>query len=177
QRLQAEQAELRQYEYSPLADVQRWSDVQAGDPLFETLFVYENFPLSAAPDAVQRQTLTFEVVESRGHTNYPLTVVAVPGDGITVHAFYDERRFDAEAIERVLSSYLRLLTELASADVSRMPVDELSVLTHQDRLQLLTSWNDSAVEVRPGLVHELVAERARLCPGAVAVSYEGRVLS
>ncbi|WP_187452136.1 AMP-binding protein, partial [Streptomyces parvus] len=26
-------------------------------------------------------------------------------------------------------------------------------------------------------MHELVAERARLCPGAVAVSYEGRVLS
>ena len=43
--LQAEQVELREYEYSPLVEVQSWSEVGRGRPLFESLLVFENYPL------------------------------------------------------------------------------------------------------------------------------------
>ena len=36
--LQAQQVEMRQYEYSPLVQVQGWSDVPRGQPLFETFW-------------------------------------------------------------------------------------------------------------------------------------------
>ena len=35
--LQARQVEQRQYEYSPLAQVQKWSEVESGQALFESL--------------------------------------------------------------------------------------------------------------------------------------------
>ena len=46
--LQAEQVVLRDYEYSPLVEVQSWSEVGRGRPLFESLLVFENYPLDAA---------------------------------------------------------------------------------------------------------------------------------
>ena len=44
-KLQTELVDLRQYEHSPLAQVQRWSEVPRGTPLFETIFVFDNYPV------------------------------------------------------------------------------------------------------------------------------------
>ena len=73
QRLQAEQVEMRQYEYAPLVEVQSWSEVPRGLPLFESIVVFENYPVeeSKGGDAG---------VEVRGcggeeRTNYPLNLL------------------------------------------------------------------------------------------------------
>ena len=42
-RLQIEQAEARQYEHTPLVQIQRWSELQAGATLFKSLFVFQNY--------------------------------------------------------------------------------------------------------------------------------------
>jgi non-ribosomal peptide synthetase component F len=39
---QQQQVEQREYEYSPLAQAQSWSDVTRGLPLFESIVVFEN---------------------------------------------------------------------------------------------------------------------------------------
>jgi hypothetical protein len=46
--LQAQQVEARQYEYSPLVEVQGWSEVPRSLPLFESLVVFENYPSDAS---------------------------------------------------------------------------------------------------------------------------------
>ena len=45
---QQKQAEMREYEYSPLMKVQGWSEVGSGEALFDTLLVYENYPVEEA---------------------------------------------------------------------------------------------------------------------------------
>jgi len=42
--LQAQQVEMRQYEYSPLVKIQGWSEVPRSMPLFESIVVFENYP-------------------------------------------------------------------------------------------------------------------------------------
>jgi len=42
-RLQAQQVEMRQYEYSPLVKIQGWSEVPPKHALFESM-VFENYP-------------------------------------------------------------------------------------------------------------------------------------
>src|SRR5262249_6225260 len=39
----------RQYEHTPLVDVQGWSEVSRGTPLFETIVGFENYPVLSAP--------------------------------------------------------------------------------------------------------------------------------
>ena len=90
QALQAKQAELGQYERSPLAEVQRWSELPAGQPLFESILVFENYPVEASLLRRSRD-LQIEDVRSFEQTNYPLTVVG--GLGFRVGAQDIVRRF------------------------------------------------------------------------------------
>ena len=47
-KLQHQQLEMRDYEYSPLVQVQSWSEVPRGAPLFESIVVFENYPVDAS---------------------------------------------------------------------------------------------------------------------------------
>ncbi len=42
---QEQGAAMRQYEFSPLVKVQGWSEVAGGESLFESILVYENYPV------------------------------------------------------------------------------------------------------------------------------------
>ena len=41
----AQNLELRHYEYAPLVEIQGWSEVPRGEPLFASLLVFENYPV------------------------------------------------------------------------------------------------------------------------------------
>src|SRR5207248_1626060 len=47
--LQAEQVEARQYEYMSLVQIQSCSEVPRGQSLFESLMVFQNYPVDAFP--------------------------------------------------------------------------------------------------------------------------------
>ena len=74
--LQAQQTELREHEHAPLVEVQRWSDVPRGTPLFETLVVFENYPVEEALRQGSRG-LTVDDARTFERSNYPLTLLAV----------------------------------------------------------------------------------------------------
>ena len=48
QQLQERQVEREQYAYSPLVAIQGWSEVPRGVPLFESIVVFENYPVGEA---------------------------------------------------------------------------------------------------------------------------------
>src|SRR4029453_3718599 len=75
--MQAQQTEISQYEYSPLARVQAWSEVEPGKPLFESLFVFENYPEGSVAEVYG--DLRVGNARSLEQSNYPLTMWAIPG--------------------------------------------------------------------------------------------------
>jgi hypothetical protein len=72
-RLQERQTAARQYEHSPLAEVQRWSEVPAGTPLFQSLFVFENFP-TAGERRAGLASLEIREIRQAETSNYPLSL-------------------------------------------------------------------------------------------------------
>lgn len=64
---------LREYEHTPLYEVQRWAG-QGGEGLFDSLLVFENYPVSEALEQGAPSGLRFGEVENREQTNYPLTL-------------------------------------------------------------------------------------------------------
>ena len=77
-----QQVTLREYEYTPLYEIQKWSEVPAGEPLFNTLLVFENIPLESGGRLMAGTAgLNVQRVAGShsGETNYPLTVGLVPG--------------------------------------------------------------------------------------------------
>src|SRR5437899_1535140 len=79
QQLQAQQAESRNYEHSSLTDIQGWSDVPRGGPLFESILAFENYPTG---DFLSQKNGAVHVRDVESHvelTNCPLSVSVLPG--------------------------------------------------------------------------------------------------
>jgi hypothetical protein len=101
--LQRQAAEARQYDYASLADVQRWSGLAAGRQLFDSLLVFENFPV---PEDVLGPDLEATAMVHHIEESYPLILTVVPAARIRLdwrHAAAAARWAGAlPAIERLL---------------------------------------------------------------------------
>ncbi|MGW3192978.1 condensation domain-containing protein, partial [Streptomyces ardesiacus] len=136
--LQEQNLRMRQYEYSPLNKVQQWSGLPAGAPLFETLFVFENYPVDKDDEAALRYDLT----RSEERINYPLGVVATlpPGQQrLRIVVQYDTARFDPETIERMLGHLGSVCSQLTREPDMRL--GDVSVLTDEERRHILRQGN------------------------------------
>lgn len=71
QELQSQQQEARNYEYCKINDIVSWANVPEDQPLFDNLFVFENFPW----EDISSGDLTVSGFESGITTTYPLTVI------------------------------------------------------------------------------------------------------
>jgi amino acid adenylation domain-containing protein len=173
--LQAQQAEMRQYEYSSLVQIQGWSEVARGVPLFESLLVFENYPVEASLHK-QQWSLRVEAAQFLEQVNYPLTVISGPGDELALKILYDRSRFDAETIGRMLG-HLRTLLEAIAASPDR-PISTLPLLAEAERLKLLLEWNETAASFpRSALVHQLFEAQAAARPDSLAIASTGGQLS
>lgn len=173
--IQVQQAELRQYEYSPLIQVQGWSNVPRGLPLFESIVVFENYPVDAS---LQKQggSLKIHNVRAVERTNYPLTLVAEPGLELSLQLNYDCHRFDAATISRMLKHLQTLLEGILANPGQRLK--NLPMLTQQERHTLLVEWNDTLVDYPKDVcVHQLFEAQAERTPEAVAVVFEDQQLT
>ena len=166
QGLQERQLARQDFEATPLSQIQRWSEVAAGSPLFETLYVFENYP--HATDARDGGGLRLTNLRSFESTNYPLTLTLTAADQVSLHLAADRARVDADAVPRLLQHLATLLTGMAERPES--PIGEFDLLTVPERRQLLGEWNDTRVEgLAEGCLHHDVAAQAMRTPTATAL--------
>ncbi len=173
--IQQGQVEMRQYEYSPLSQVQRWSEVPAGTPLFESILVFENYPVDAA--ALDRQSDRVEAGSFRAveRANYPLTLTVAPAHPFSLRLDYDRRRLDGATVERMLAQLQTILAALAAPEHARL--GELALLPAAERRLLLTTWNATAAPIPPTDLLGLIRAQAARSPLATALIASDRTLS
>ncbi len=173
--LMRQNAELRQYEYSSLVDVHGCSEIPRSQPLFESIVVFENYPVERALQGLGEDFEIREVV-FKEQTHYPLTLVGIPGEALELRLAYDERRFDEGVIRRLLEHLKQLLTGLVNQPMACLA--ELSILTQQEQQQL-TRWRQPAARLTPvvdTLTARFEAVVVRQAKG-VALVYENERLS
>jgi len=172
--VQSRQTELREFEYSRLVDVQRWSDLPAGEPLFETLLAFDNYPVDRSIEQ-QFGELSIHNASLAERTHYPLTLSVVPSDELRMRALYDANRFGAETIQQLLETLRTLLLSAVNSDVA--VVDDWSLVTREQRQSQL----DGAGIVAPPAADECLGSwftrLAAARPDRLALSYEGERLT
>ncbi len=94
QHLQTQQVEARQYDYTPLAQIQGWSEVPRGIPLFETLAVFENYP--DEPFLQENSDLEIRDARTALRNHYPLTIRATLGSKLSLLVMCDSPRGTAK---------------------------------------------------------------------------------
>ncbi|WLH28435.1 non-ribosomal peptide synthetase [Pseudomonas canadensis] len=132
--------QLREYEYLPLVTIQEHSELPKGQPLFDSLFVFENAPVEVSVlDRAQSLNATSD--SGRTHTNFPLTAVCYPGDDLGLHLSYDQRYFDETTVQGMLGEFKRLLLALVQGFHGDMA--DLPLIGEQEREFLVEGCNQS----------------------------------
>lgn len=171
QQIQRQQVEIRQYEYSPLAQVQQWSDVTGGQPLFESLVLFQNYPVDETLGS-ELGDLTIGTLQTFEQTHYPLTLVVGLGETLELRLLYDRQRFTDEAIARLAGHFQTVLDSLGrSADQHLAAV---AWLTEAERQQLL-DWSQPLGNYACNhTLHQRFEAQAAQTPDAIAVVHEAQ---
>ncbi|MCX4863850.1 non-ribosomal peptide synthase/polyketide synthase [Streptomyces sp. NBC_00825] len=179
QQLQSEQWESRAHEYLSLSQINAVTEVPAGTGLFDSLLVFENYPVDE--DMGTRHGLRVRETYGEGGSSFPLSLTAYTGGrlvgdtdpGVTLRMSYDPHLFadtTAQGIAGRLAALLRSM--LDEPQLARIPL-----LSTEESATLSGEWNDTDEFCPPRLLPELFATQAALTPQAPAVVTEDTVLT
>ncbi|ELS51234.1 hypothetical protein STVIR_7845 [Streptomyces viridochromogenes Tue57] len=173
-RLQDEQARLMDHQHLGLTEIQRLAG--AGD-LFDTLLVFENYPIDEASVAEAEAAAGLRIVEVKGTgaTHYPLTLAVLAEQRLGIVFEFRPDCYDRAAVERLAERFERLL-EAVPADPD-VPLAALDVLAPEERYTLLTGGVGERLPVPYRTMPEVFEAQAARTPDAVAVVGDGRSLT
>ncbi|WP_156744012.1 non-ribosomal peptide synthetase, partial [Mycobacterium sp. 1164985.4] len=169
--LQALHNQTLEHQHLALNEIHR---ATGHDHLFDTLFVYENYPVDTAALSGEHE-LAITGFTSREHNHYPLAVMAAPGAELAIRVEYDTEVFDA-ASSAALVERLQTVLLAMTADPEQ-PLSSIDLLDAVEHARL-EDWSNGAVLAAPAPVSvsipELFAAQVGRVPGAVALSFGGR---
>ncbi len=109
-----------------LTDIQKWSDVPSGIPLFESIIVFENYPIDS--DLKKRdRPLKILSVDTIDRNKYPLTLMVFPASELSFIVSYQSNRFGADTISQLMT-HVKILLEAMIANQAPS-IGELLLLT------------------------------------------------
>ncbi|MGV9800283.1 amino acid adenylation domain-containing protein, partial [Mycobacterium sp. NPDC003449] len=156
-----------EHEHLALAEIHR---VTGHDRLFDTLFVFENYPVDTGA-LLGAADLAITEFTSREYNHYPISVVAMPGRELGLRVEFDTEVFDRAAVENLVARLQRVLADMV-ADPTRA-LSSVDLLDAQEHGRL-DDWGNRAVLSRPAStptsIPELFAAQVVLRPDAVALS-------
>ncbi|MCT9074070.1 amino acid adenylation domain-containing protein [Cupriavidus gilardii] len=178
QGLQAENLALREHEHVPLYEIQRWAG-QGGQALFDSILVFENYPVDAALRQREQNGLKLGEVSHAATTNYPLTLVVSAGATLDIVCSYQREAFSHAAVEQLQRQYVGVLDQLAAASATP-PATRLGDLNLID-----TDCHESSPGRDPAdrrfsaadPVHVAIARQATRRPDAIAIRCGGHAVS
>ncbi|WP_329018155.1 non-ribosomal peptide synthetase [Streptomyces sp. NBC_01601] len=177
-RLQEEQGRLLGNQYVGLTEICGTAGL---DRLFDTLAVFENYPLDAEAlrTAQQGMTgLTVAGIDGTDAAHYPLTLTIAPGeDSLRITFGYRSALLGHAEIERTVARVRRVLTLMAKGLDVRADSVPLLLEGERERLLALGRGDELRSDVGNVSVPDAVARQAERHPGTVAVTGAGEELT
>ncbi|ORA35964.1 non-ribosomal peptide synthetase [Mycobacterium aquaticum] len=151
--------------------------VAGHDQLFDTLFLYESYPIDTSAFAGVHELAVTEF-NNREYNHYPLSVMALPGHELGLRVEFDAEAFDVAAIEALVERFQRVL-ETMTADPTRR-LSSMDVVEPGERA-VIDTWGNRALLSQPVTASKSIPERfseqVDRDPGAIAVTFDGRSLT
>ncbi|MFD7548826.1 amino acid adenylation domain-containing protein [Streptomyces sp. NPDC059816] len=168
----ADSVALAEHHHVGLPDIQR--AVGIGE-LFDTMLVMENFPLSSRKRTPLAPGLDLAGVDITDATHYPLTVIVIPDDAITIGLGYQPRAF-AEDTVRDYGRWLHHLLHEIVEDPNR-PAIRIPALDPDERARMLRTGTEVVPAKERGDWLDEFAAWVRRKPDAEALVCRDRSLT
>lgn len=154
QQCQQLQLNIAENDFLPLGEVLKQGGLSSVSDVINSLFVYENFPLTA-PSKQADSSLWVEWVNSLDKSEFPLSLMLVPEKQLEWVAYYHARYFDAAFIETLSENYQAILSTLMDsctqplADVMLLPSPAYAQIQQQlvQAQACSTPAEDTSIEV------------------------------
>ncbi|MEV5387413.1 amino acid adenylation domain-containing protein [Streptomyces sp. NPDC052721] len=166
--LHARLTEAQRYGYLSVSEIQRHTAVPGGQRLFDSILVFTDTGAVADDEPAG---LRFTPVTGHEQPGYPLLVRADLAGELVLTLNYEQGQVAADAAERLLRHFGRLLTELASGRYT--VVRDLPMLSDEELRELTASGADDGPPAGDTLL-DLFAAQVRAAPRAVALRHAGR---
>ena len=166
---------VRPFDQTPLMAIQGWSGVGSGQPLFQSLIVFDHQVLdsqmkSLGPAFANRHFLLIE------RTNYPMTLYAYGEPKLLLKLAYDESALEEAAAERVLDSYMHIFKSMVEAPDDTL--EDIRLVSAEMAQKLLVEWNDTRTAFpEDACIHHSFEAVAARSPDATALFFRGRSMS
>ncbi|HZE14637.1 MAG TPA: AMP-binding protein, partial [Mycobacterium sp.] len=165
--LQSAHNHTLEHEHLALSEIHR---VTGHEQMFDTLFVYENYPVdTAALSSVNGLAIT--EFSNREYNHYPLAVQAMPGSELGLRVEFDTDVFDADSIQALIERWQRVLVAMTADPTRRL--SSLDLLDEAEHARL-DGWGNRAVLTQhastPVSIPVLFAVQVARAPESVAIS-------
>jgi amino acid adenylation domain-containing protein len=147
-----------------LSEIQREARFEQ---LFDTIFVFENYPLDRSLLERSFGGLQISNVEMRDGAHYPLALMIAPDDRLHVRLDYDPARFTAEDAGKIASRFIRLLESAATQPDA--PWHHLDLFMDGERRAVLDKFNNTLLPLPSDTMAEIFEKSAAHAPHAFAV--------
>jgi amino acid adenylation domain-containing protein len=142
-------------------------------PLFQVMFILQNFPLEDLDLAGLKTTPLEPEVE---YARFDLTVEVFPRQGeLCAYFDYNADLYEPDTIVRIQQHYLALLQAVCADHEQK--IASIPLLSASERQQLIVDWNRTQAEIPAICFHQRVESHARATPDRLAVMANGDSLT
>ena len=111
--IHTKQADRERFSFIPLSQLNHLSSLPTRSPLFESVLVYENFPIEQQ-SSKNPETLSVSGVVVRERTSFPLTLIIGESDQWHLRLLFDENRISESAAKAILEGFSKIMESLFS---------------------------------------------------------------
>ena len=172
QKIQAQQAEALDYEYTSLLEIQEWSELAPGTGLFDSILVFENYPVDTM-GILGNQDLRIIDIQALEWTSFPLTLLVSLGNQLSLKVKYDCNKFTDNFINQLLEYFYILLLGFSQTGQT---IGNLPLLTQQE-YETIYKWNQTAAYYPPESIHQQFVAQVEKTPDNIAVVFEEKQLT
>ena len=156
-----------EHQHLALSELHR---ITGHEQLFNTVFVYENYPLDTAALSSSDGLVVTEFTH-REYNHYPLAIQALPGSELSLRVEFDTDVFDTASIETLIERFNRVLAEMTADPGRRLSTVDVLGGTERARLE---RWGNRSVLTAPGgvpgSIPAVFATQVARAPEAVALT-------
>jgi surfactin family lipopeptide synthetase C len=164
-RLQGETLETQAHQHVSTMELQRWSELPPRTKLFDSVLVFENFPLASANGERGPEPMYL------GRTDVAITLMVVPGTTMRLKFVVDDRVVDEASTGRMAMHLQIVLEALASRPGD--PLRAVPMMDDDERHRILVELNDTAIDgYAAKSLATLLEDQARRTPDRVAFTDE-----
>jgi non-ribosomal peptide synthetase component F/acyl carrier protein len=121
EQLQTTRSDTLEHQHLALRDIHR---IAGHHQLFDTVFVYENYPTGDAA-SLSVDGLVVTEVTNRDLYHYPLTIQAVPGRELELRVQFRTDVFDTAGIDLLMERFNRILAAMAANPAQQLSAMDL----------------------------------------------------